>query len=538
MIRQDLINLIKKAVERAGFRVPEIVEVEHPGDENHGDYATNIALQLAKTFKMPPKQIALALKSHILNLQPELFEKIEAVEPGFINFFISPGYLQKQIAHILKQKESFGELKMKRKQKVNIESISANPTGPLHIGNGRSAFAGDCLANILEKAGYKVTREYFVNDAKTNTQIKLLGKTILGQGKIYLSPYLENIISKLKTQISKLQLKSQKLKNLEGEAGYLAAKEIQKDTRDFIGKKLKIKFDKWASEEKDIYKKSKIKKIFNWLKKKDLVYQKEGAWWAKTSRFGAERDWVVIRESGEPTYLLSDIAYHKDKIDRGFDKIINIWGADHQAHVSKIKAAVKMLGFKSDLDILILQLVTLKGREKISKRKGEVITLEDLVEEIGLDVARWFYLQKSLDTHMEIDLTLAKEQSEKNPVYYVQYAYARIYSILAKCKMQNAKCKIKIQNLKLLNHASELNLIKHLIRFPEVIEDTVRDYQVQRLPQYATDLATVFHQFYRDCRVLSDDKDLTQARLALVLATKTVLKNILSLMGISTPEKM
>jgi len=278
-----------------------------------------------------------------------------------------------------------------------------------------------------------------------------------------------------------------------------------------------------------------------------LVYQKDNAWWLKTSKFGDERDWVVVRKTGEPTYLLSDIAYHKDKIDRGFDKIINIWGADHQAHVSKIKAAAKMLGYKGDLDILILQLVTLRGKERISKRSGRIINLEDLVDEIGLDVARFFYLQKSLDTHMEIDLVLAKEQSEKNPVYYIQYAHARICAILRKygksqilnLKSQiNSKFQIPNSKLKLLNHPSELELIKQLIRFPEIIEDTAKDYRVQRLPQYAMDLAAVFHQFYRDCKVLTDDKNLIKTRLALVSAAKIVLENVLSLMGVSAPEKM
>ncbi len=267
-----------------------------------------------------------------------------------------------------------------------------------------------------------------------------------------------------------------------------------------------------------------------------MVYEKEGAWWIKTSEYGDERDWVVVRETGEPTYLLSDIAYHKDKFERGFNKVIDIWGADHQAHVSKMKAAAKMLGFRGDLDILILQLVSLRGKEKLSKRKGEIVTLEDLVGEIGLDATRFFYLQKSLDTHMEIDIALAKDQSEKNPVYYIQYAHARICSILRKSRLVEAR--FQPNNFQLLKHQSELALIKQLIRLPEVVEDTAEDYQIQRLPQYATELATAFHQFYRDCKVLSEVEGLRQARLGLILATKTVLKNTLGLMGITTPERM
>ena len=525
MIRQEIINLIQKATGKP----KEEIQVERPENEVYGDYSTNIALQLKKD----PAEI-------VKKIKPDLFEKIEIAKPGFINFFLSKEYLQKQVGEILKQGERFGQLKIGKKQKTNIEFISANPTGPLHLGHGRGAFFGDTLANVLEKAGYKVTREYYINDAKANTQIKLLGQTALGRGVTYLNDYLEKKILNLKSKI--LNLKD------EGEAGYILAQEVQKDVKSFIEKKLKIKFDKWVSEE-NLYQKSKIKKIYNWLKKQNLIYKKERAEWLKTSKFGDEKDWVIIRETGEPTYLLSDIAYHKDKFDRKFQKIINIWGADHQGHVSKMKAAAKMLGYKGDLDILISQVVRLK-RGKISKRKGEIITLEWLIDEVGLDPARFIYLIKSLDTQMEFDVELAKERSVKSPVYYVQYAHARICSIFRKFgKSEIRKEPVraagwwegwspKFENLKLLTHPSELELIKQLIRFPEIVEDTAKDYQVQRLPQYAIDLATIFHQFYRDCRVISEDKELTQARLSLILATQTVLKNTLDLMGVSAPEKM
>lgn len=512
MAREEIIKLIQKATGEK----PEKIKVEQPEDVSHGDYSTNIALQLKKD----PTEIARKLKSGI-------FEKVEVAEPGFINFFLSKEFLQKQVEGILKQGEKFGQLKIGENKKTQVEFISANPTGPLHIGNGRGAFFGDTLANILEKAGYKITREYYINDAKANTQIKTLGETALGRGTTYLNSYLQEKILNLKSKI--LNLRDG------GEAGYLLAQEIQKDTKDFIENKLKIKFNSRVSEE-DLYKKNKVDKIYNWLKSKNFVYQKEGAWWIKTSEFGDSQDWVVIRsqtEGGEPTYLLSDIAYHKDKFDRGFKKIIDIWGADHQGHVGKIKAVAKILNYKGDLDILISQVVRLK-KGKISKRKGEVVALEWLIDEVGLDAARFFYLMKSLDTQMEFDVELAKERSQKSPVYYVQYANARICSILRKC----GNSKFQIPNFKLLNHPSELELIKQLIRFPEILEDTARDYQVQRIPQYAIDLATVFHQFYRDCRVISEDKELTKARISLVLVTKTVLENILNLMGVSAPERM
>ena len=555
MIRREIKKLLEKAVKNL-YQKKVKVKVERPATPAFGDYASNIAMVLKKN----PQEIVNLLKSDIL-------EKVE-VKNGFINFFLSKEYLQKQVGEILKQGEKFGSLKIGKAKKVQVEFISANPTGQLHIGNGRGAFFGDTLANVLEKAGYKVTREYYINDAKNSNQIRELGKTAIGEGITYLNDYLRK---KIKNQKSKIKNIIEKFKNKErvyGEAGFLLAQEVQKDIRDFIERKLEIKFDNWVSEE-DLYKKNKIDKIFNWLKNKKLAYQKEGAWWIKTSQFDDSEDWVIIRskaEGGEPTYLLSDIAYHKDKFDRGFQKIINIWGADHQGHVRKMKAVAKMLGYKGDLDILISQVVRLK-RGKISKRKGEIITLEDLVKEVGLDVARFLYLTKSLDTQMEFDLELAKEQSEKNPVYYVQYAHARICSILRKVKSQKpspvsqgevgdeakpphqnlvwqakpqrpSKVKIASQNLKLLNHPSELALIKQLTRLPEIIEDTAKDYQIQRIPQYALDLATIFHQFYRDCRVLTEARPLSEARLGLILATKIVLKNTLSLMGISAPEKM
>ncbi|MFC1663846.1 arginine--tRNA ligase [Patescibacteria group bacterium] len=534
MARQKIINLIEKSIKEAQkkknlakFKIPEI-KIECPEERAYGDYATNTAMVVSKQSKKNPMEIANILSSELKDSGANFFEKIEVVKPGFINFFLSKEYLQKKVGEILKEKEKFGQLKFGRGKKINIEFISANPTGSLHLGNGRGAFFGDALSNVLEKAGFTITREYYVNDAKTNSQIKTLGKTALGRGITYLTPCLESKISSLKNKLKEIKD--------EQEAGFLLAKLVQKDIKDFIEKKLKIKFNNWVSEQ-DFYEKNKVDKIYNFLKKKNLIYKKEGAEWVKTSNFGDEKNRVAIRETGQATYLLSDIAYHKDKFDRGFQKIINIWGADHQGHVLKMKAVKKILGFKGDLEILICQMVRLK-KGKISKRKGEIITLEWLIDEVGLDAARFFYLMKSLKTQMEFDVQLAKERSEKSPVFYVQYAHARICSILRKLKMKDKKLKTETKNLKLLNHQSELKLIKELNKFPEIIEDTAKDYQIQRLPQYAVNLAACFHQFYRNCRVLTKDKNLKEVRLSLALATKTVLKNTLDLMGVAAPEKM
>ena len=497
MLRQEIIKLIQKAT-----NLPqENIQVERPESEVFGDYSTNVAIK----FKLDPKKLAEKLKDN-------LFEKVEVAGPGFINFFVSKGYLQKQVKEILEQKDKFGQTDAGRGKKVNIEFISANPTGELHIGHGRGAFFGDAISNILEKSGFRVTREYFINDAQKSKQITTFKETIKNEEGPYYSEYVKKKISENKNDV---------------------IADIQKDIEGFIKNKLKIKFDKWVSEEKDIYQKGKLEKIQKWLVEKTLIYEKDKAKWIKTSRYGDFKDWVVIRETGEPTYLLADIAYHKDKFDRKFDKIIDIWGADHQGHVGKMKAVAKILGYQGDFDILISQVVRLKNG-KISKREGNVVTLEWLIDEVGLDAARFFYLMKSLDTQMEFDVKLAKERNQKSPVYYVQYAHARICSILRKANANKLEAGPQSD---LSEHPSELKLLKQLIRLPEIIEDTAKDYQVQRLPQYAIDLATVFHQFYRDCKVVEEGK-VNKARLDLIKATRIGLKNTLDLMGISAPEEM
>ncbi len=501
MIREEIKEKIAKAV---GLPADQ-VSIEHTSSNIPGDYTTNVALKLKKD----PKEIA-------GKLECKLFEKVETAGPGFINLFLSKKALSEEVKEILKKKGKYGSFS--QKEKANIEFISANPTGPLHIGHGRNAFAGKAIALVLEKAGFKVTKDYYINDAQVSRQIKTVMDTASqvkesgqGEGLPYYTPYLQDKISRL-------------------EDPEKITEQIMKENREFIEKKLEIKFDRWVSEEKDLFEKKKVRKIFEWLEKKNLVYKKEEAWWIKTSKFGDQKDWVVKRKDGSPTYLLSDIAYHKEKMDKGFGRIINILGADHQAHASKIRAAAKILDYKGRLDILILQLVTLKGREKLSKRKGQIVSLEELVDLIGLDAASFFYLQKSLDTHMEIDLDLAGEKSSKNPVYYVQYAHARICSILRKTDLK--------PELKNPEHPSELELAKKLSEFPEIVKDTARDYQVQRLPRYSLELASFFHRFYRDCQVISKDRDLTRSRLALTLACKNVLKQTLGLMGVSSPEKM
>lgn len=550
-MKNEIKNLIEKAIlmaQKSGdlpfFDLMKndkpMVKIERPLEKIHGDYSTNIGLQLSKILKQDPCEIATKIGDLILteSAKSGIVSKAEVVHPGFLNIFLSDKYVQNKILEILKQNDKYGNIQRSnvkgQMSRVLIEFLSANPTGQLHLGHGRNAFWGDVLAKVLVKAGYSVKKEYYINNAKASTQIRELGKTALGRGTSYLSQYLEFRIKNQESRIKKCKTSE--------DAGYILAKEIFKDIKKFIEKDLKIKFDKWFSEEGELYKKKLVDKMHKWLKNNNFIYEKEGAEWLKIGQYGDSEDRVLVRsdEARTPTYLLPDIAYHQNKIKRGFGKLINIWGADHQGHVKSMSAALKMLGFGGSFDVLITQMVSIKEggeRFKLSKRKGKIVTLESLVNEVGLDSVRFFYLLKSLDTHMELDLNLMREQSSKNPVFYAQYAHARITSILKKRKKKKEKRKENI-HLEILSTESELDLIKELARFPELIEEIASDYQVHRLTHYAISLADKFHHFYHECKVLSDDDILTGARLALILAVKITLKNTLDLLGVSAPNKM
>ncbi len=547
MIRQEIAKLIEKSIKKLQkekalpqFEIPEI-KIEHPEEKIHGDYATNIAMVIAKIVEKNPLEIANILGSSLKVLGSSLFEKVKIAKPGFINFFLSKEYLQQRIGEILKKGEKFGELNIGKGKKVQVEFISANPTGPLTVGNARGGPFGDVLGNVLKKAGFKVEKAYYINDY--GMQILALGHSILKDSEAkYKGKYIDELAKRIKEKEAY-------------KAGKLAAKividEMIKKTTDRMG----INYDEWFPEN-TLHESGQVNKVLKILEQTttlpshppakggllNLIYQKEGALWFKSSRYGDERDRVVVKADGDKTYLAGDVAYHHYKFEKKkFDKVIDVWGADHAGDVVGLQAGVEALGHKGKLDILLLQFVTIleKGEKlKISKRRGTFVTMDELLDEVGVDIARFFFLQKSANTHLNFDLALAKKQSEKNPVYYVQYAHARICSILRKAVDVKHQQGSSRQAFKLLNHPNELELIKQLVRFPEIIEDIVKDYQVQRIPQYAMDLATVFHQFYRDCHVITEDKELAGARLSLVLATKTVLKNTLDLMGISAPEKM
>ncbi len=546
LIKTYLLDIIRKST--SDFR--ENVLVEIPENREHGDYTTNVAFVLSKILKKSPQETAVNFANELEKQKISDFSKVEA-KNGFVNFFLSPECLQHQLKDILKQKNKYGFSKAGAGKKINIDFISANPTGPLTMGNGRGGFYGDVLANILGAQGYKITREYYINDR--GEQILALGRSIkksqgfesssipgieefakgegripginaIGDENLYKGDYINELAKKINKNLN------------ESEAGQKAAELILKTYIKPIIKMAGVKFDNWFSE-KTLYAKGGYEKIMADLMRKNLVYEKDGATWLKTTEFGDNDDRVLIKTNGEETYFTSDILYHIDKIKvRKFDKVIDIWGADHHGYAPRLKAAIRALGIpEGNLEIIITQLVRLvkDGKEmKISKRAGNFITLGELIDKVGFDAARFFFLMYSPDTHMDFDVGLAKERSQKNPVYYVQYAHARISSILRKAKAAGGK------NLELLREKEELGLIKKLAEFPELLSDISKNYEVHWLPRYALELAREFHNFYEKYRVITEDKNLTSARLNLVTAIKIVLANALNLMGIKAPDKM
>ena len=532
-IRQ-LIQQVIKSVYGIDFDV-EKIKVDYP-PEGVGDFATNVALLLAKEVGNSPMNVAgeLAesirdLTSSALEVRSRIFdsEKIEVAKPGFINFYLAEKLVQEVVVKINEEKNNFGNSEIGKGKKIHLDFVSANPTGPIHVGNARGGPLGDTLANVLEKAGYKPYREYYINDA--GNQVEILGHSIIGDSEAqYNGEYIEELINKI----------SEKDPRKAGEAGLkIIIEEIIKPSMEKFG----INFDNWFSE-KELQGSGKVDEIINLLKEKKYVYEKDGATWFKSTEFGDDKDRVVIKSTGEKTYFGSDIAYHKDKIDRGFDKLIDIWGADHHGEVARTKGALKALGYENKLDVILTQFVRIlkDGQEmKMSKRAGTYVSIDDLIDEVGKDATRFFFLMHSADTHMNFDMDLAKERSEKNPVYYVQYAHARISSILRKAESQLGNSVSKRKPSFQVTNPKERALVLELFKFPDLVEEISQNYAVHYLPQYAMGLADKFHSFYAECRVIDESNlELTAARLELVKAVQIVLAEALRLMGISAPEKM
>jgi len=510
----------------------EDIEMSYP-PEGMGDYSCNVAMKLAKILGKNSKELGLEMIELLAEYtrENEYIDKVEIAGAGFLNFYLKDDHFQSLIDEINRSGSNYGQLDPEKKEKVMVEFVSANPTGPIHLGNGRGAPFGDTLASILEKAGQEVWREYYVNDF--GNQIKILGHSVLKDEKAeYKGEYIEKLH------------KENKLTDA-FEVGQWAAGKILKEIIQPSMENLGIKFNEYFSEKK-LHESGQVEAVIKILQERKLIYQKDGAFWFQAMEFGDEKDRVIRKSTGELTYFGGDIAYHKNKFERGFDRVINVWGADHHGDVKRVLGAVEAIGHKDKLEIILTQMVRVikDGQEyKMSKRQGTYISVDDLIDEVGKDAVRFIFLTYSNNAHINFDIDLAKDRSEKNPVYYVQYAHARICSILRKSQTLNSKfqtnSKSEIQNLKLLANERELELLKHLNKFPELIDDMAKWREVHHLPAYLIRLADKFHGFYADCQVINeDDLMMTATRIELVRAVKTVLAEGLRLLGVSAPEKM
>jgi len=539
-MKSEIQKLVQDAIKSAygiDFNIAKI-KVDYP-PEGMGEYSSNVALPLAKEVGKSPMEVAEELadffrrptSSDILDVGrlKVRFQKIEVAPPGFLNFHLAEKTLQHTINKINQEKNKFGDSEIGEGKKIHLDFVSANPTGPVHIGNARGGPFGDTLANILEKTGYQPYREYYVND--TGNQADILGHSILGDDE---ARYSGNYIDDLRKRVG-----GNDPRKVGEEGAEIILGEIIKPSMEKFG----IKFDNWFSE-KELQKSEKVDEILNFLREKDFIYKKDGAEWFKSTEFGDDKDRVVVKSNGEKTYFGSDIAYHKDKLDRGFEKLIDIWGADHHGDVKRVLGSMQALGHKDKLEIILTQFVRVlkDGKEmKMSKRAGTYVSLDDLVDEVGRDATRFFFLMHSADTHMNFDLDLAKEKNEKNPVYYVQYASARIASILRKAGEIQELNSGKFQELSSWGglHPKERALIFELSKFPDIVSEISQNYAAHHLPQYAIGLADKFHNFYEACRVIDEENpEMTAARLELVKAVKIVLAETLKLMGVSAPDKM
>ncbi len=550
-VQQSLKEEIKAAVIQAGLaeedQIPNVV-LEIPKEKAHGDYSTNMAMQLARIAKKAPRLIAEEIVNHI-DKEKASIEKIEIAGPGFINFYMNNHYLTKLIPLILNSGEKYGESNSGKGRKVQVEFVSANPTGDLHLGHARGAAVGDSLCNILSMAGYDVTREYYINDA--GNQIHNLALSVearyfqaLGMEKEmpedgYHGEDIVQIGKRLAEEFGDKYIHASEEERYQFFREYGLKYELEKLKKDL--ENFRVAFDVWYSET-SLYENGKIDVALKALKESGYVYEQDGAVWLKSTAFGDDKDRVLIKNDGTYTYLTPDIAYHKDKFDRGFETVINIWGADHHGYIPRVKAALEALGIDSNrLEVEIIQLVHLfKNGEKMkmSKRTGKAVTMRELVEEVGLDAVRYFFAMRSADTHMDFDLDLAVSKSNENPVYYAQYAHARICSILRQAEEQNITYSLDA-DFSLIQSEKEYDVLKKLGEFPQVVAVAAERRSPHRVTNYIHELASTFHSFYNAEKVLDlENKNKTVARLSLVKAVQTTLKNALSLIGVSAPEKM
>ena len=558
--------------------MPSKIRIDHTKDNSHGDYATNIALMLSKQAKMSPVELAKIIIDQFE--QKNFIKKIEIAGPGFINFFISQESSSSIVNEILAQAASYGCSDIGQGKKVLLEYVSANPTGPLHVGHGRGAAYGATVSNLLRNAGFIVDNEYYVNDAGRQMDIltvsiylrylTICGEDLRFPDNGYQGQYINDIAQVIyETSGQKFHLKSdlvfenvcqdgteggdkevhidqliEKAKSILGD-GFKAVFEvgiesilsgIKNDLAEFG-----VVFEKWFSEQ-SLIDSGLSESCISKLKDSKNLYEKDGALWFKTTNYGDEKDRVVVRDNGNHTYFASDIAYHLEKLDRGYDKIINVWGADHHGYIPRVKASIEALGHNSDkLEILLVQFANLyRGGSKVqmSTRSGSFVTLEDLRAEVGNDAARFFYILRKSEQHMDFDLDLAKSKTNENPVYYIQYAHARICSVFKQADEKELELDVSQANLSLLTEEIEKDILRELSRFRSVLESSAIQYEPHQLAYYLRDLSNHFHSYYNACKFIVDDKNLTQARLALINATQQILKNGLSILGVGAPESM
>jgi arginyl-tRNA synthetase len=552
MLRQELARCLRQAVLKAqqegalaSATLPQVL-IEHPQNPEHGDFASGLPLRMARAMRMSPMAIAQTISEHIV--PPPQVDKVWVAPPGFINFTLREDWLSTEVESILAAGEAYGDIDLGKGKQVQVEFVSVNPTGPLHVGHGRGAVLGSTLANVLAASGYAVEREYYINDM--GNQIANFGRSLYARyqqclGKEAALPpdgYHGNYMIDLAKEIIQEQgdkfslLRESEAVSQLAEVG--VARMLRRIKQDL--EPLNVTFDAWFSET-SLYQGGQYSRAMELLQTGGYVARKENATWFESSALGEDKDNVLVRSDGSPTYFASDIAYHYNKfLERKFDRVIDIWGADHQGHVPRMKAVLRALGFDPEqLKVIICQLVTLRRGEeivKVSKRSGDIVTLQEVIEEVGPDACRFIFLSRSADSQMDFDIELAKRQSADNPVYYVQYAHARIASILRLAQERGIDC--SEGDVALLTTEPELTLIRCLILLPEIVERVAVTLEPHHLVYYALDFATAFHSFYKQCRVVSADEALTTARLKLVQATRIALAKVLCLMGMAAPEKM
>lgn len=555
---QDLRTCILEAVGRAILynQLPAdpigAFSIERPADNSHGDYATNVALISAKNFKLPPRKIAEIVLANIV-LEGTDFARCEIAGPGFINFFFADSFYAHVLAHVMECGEHYGESDYGKGEKYMVEFVSANPTGPMHMGNARGGALGDCLAAVLQKAGYDVTREFYINDA--GNQIDKFGISLearylglfLGEQQVpfpedgYQGEDIRTRAKEFAAQFGSRYVKAEPAERRQALIDFALPRNIEKMREDL--NRYNIQFDNWFHES-SLYTNGELNETLALMKERGLTYEKDGALWYKATEHGGEKDEVLVRANGHSTYFAADIAYHRNKLQtRSYKTVIDIWGADHHGHVARMKGALDAIGLDgSRLDVILMQLVRLTRAGEVvrmSKRTGKSITLSDLLEEIPVDAARFFFNMREANAQMDFDLDLAVEQSSKNPVYYVQYAHARICSILRKLEEEGITPRpcTKTQ-LQQLQAPEERELILHLAKLPEEIIQAAKNYEPVRLTRYVMDLASLFHKFYNTCRVKGEAESLMQARILLCVAVRDTLYNCLSMLKISAPRSM